>query len=164
VSCLNTKPTKPTESGNTDLLEVATGSFGFLSKEYGLRLVESDDHLIRYQNTKVFLNISLGRASLEIKVEIGLLPNQYDDAEHKFLLTEIIELLGNRNETEYSYYQGITREQLQKNLPILAGLVKKYAGDVLKGDYLVIQNLERLRFDSSFGFVKEDRLDHDNYD
>lgn len=145
-------------------MEVATGSFGFLLKEYGLRLVKSDHNSIRYQNTKSFLNISLGRASLEIKVEIGLLPNQYDDAEHKFSLTEIIELLGNRNETEYSYYQGITREQLQKNLPILAGLVKKYAEDVLKGDYLVIQNLERLRFDSSLGLTKVDRFDSDNND
>lgn len=164
MSCLNAKPTKPTETGNTDLIEVATGSFGFLIKEYGFRLIKSDNNSIRYQNAKVFLNISLGRASLEIKVEIGLLPNDYDNAEHKFSINEIIELLGNRNETEYSYYQGITREQLQKNLPILAGLVKKYAGDVLKGDYLVIQNLERLRFDSSFGLAKEERLDRDNYD
>lgn len=161
---MNAKPFKPTESENTDLIEAASDSFGFLIKEYGLRLVKSDHNFIRYQNAKAFLNIGLGRASLEIKVEIGLLPNQYDDAEHKFSLTEIIELLGNRNETEYSYYQGITREQLQTNLPILAGLVKKYAGDVLKGDYLVVQNLERLRFDSSLGLAKEDRFDSDNYD
>jgi len=161
---LNTKPTKPNQTSNTDLKEVATGAFGFLVKEYGFRLVKSDINSLRYQNAKIFLNISLGRASLEIKVELGLLPNQYDDLQPKFSLTEIIELLGDRNQIEYSYFQGITREQLQKNLPIVAGLVKKYAGDVLKGDYLVIQNLERLRFDSSFSLTKEDRFDRDNYD
>lgn len=158
------KSGKSTEAGSSDLKEIATGAFSFLVKEYGFRLVKSDGNMVRYQSAKVYLTISLGRASLEIKVEIGLLPNQYDDVQHKFSLTEIIELLGNRNETEYSYFQGITREQLQKNLPILAGLVKKYAGEVLKGDYLIIQNLERLRFDSSFGLTKEEPFDRGSYD
>lgn len=156
------KSTKTTESYSSDLKEVASGAFGFLLKEYGFRLVKSESNLVRYQSAKVFINIRLGRASLEIKVEIGLLPSQYDDSQPKFLLTEIIELLGNRREIEYSYFQGITREQLQKNLPILAELVKKYAKDVLKGDYLVIQNLERLRFDSAAGFDKGKRFDQDN--
>jgi hypothetical protein len=82
-------------------------------------------------------------------VEIGLLPNQYGEAQPKFLLTEIIEFLGERRESEYLYFQGLNKEQLQKHLPLLAELVKKYAKDVLKGDYLVIQNLERLRSDTS---------------
>lgn len=150
------KPTKLAESENSGLKEIATCAFSFLVKEYGFQLVKSEGNTVRYQTAKVFFNISLGRASMELKVEIGLLPSQYDDTQHKFSLNEIIELLGDRKEIEYLYLQGITRKQLQKYLPLLAGLVKKYAKDVLKGDYLVIQNLERLRFDTSPYLRNED--------
>lgn len=152
------KSAKPTESGNPDLKEIAASSFSFLVKEYGFRLVKSDSNAVRYQTAKAFFNISLGRASMELKVEIGLLPNQYDDNQHKFTLNEIIELLGDQKESEYLYFQGATREQLQKHLPLLAGLVKKYTKDVLKGDYLIIQNLERLRSDTPVGLTKEARI------
>jgi len=142
---------KPAESDNSSFKEIAVGAFGFLIKEFGFRLVKFNNDLVRFETAKVFLNISLGRASRELKVEIGLLPNKYDKAQHKFSLSEIIELLGDRKESEFLYFQGVTREQLKKNLPLLAELVKKYAQDVLRGDYLTIQNLERLRSDGSWG-------------
>ncbi len=152
------KPNKSTESDNPGFKEIAVSFFNFLVKEYGFRLVKSESNTVRYQSAKVFFNISLGRASMELKVEIGLLPNQYDHTQHKFSLNEIIELLGDQKEIEYLYFQGVTREQLQKHLPILAGLVKKYAKDVLKGDYLIIHNLERLRSDTSVSLTKEARI------
>lgn len=158
------KPNKLTETDNSALKEITATAFGFLVKDYGFRQIKSDSNMVRYQSPKVFLNISLGRASLEIKVEIGLLPNQYGDAQPKFSLKELVELQGDRRKEEYSYFPGMTREQLQKNLPILAELIKKYAGDVLKGDYLVIQNLERLRFDSAAAFTKEARFNGDNFE
>ena len=130
--------------------ELAANAFHFLVKEFGFQPVKSEGS-VRYQSAKVYVNISLGRVSKEIRIEIGLLPGQYDQVSHSFGLDEIIEIMGNRNEIEYLYFQGETKEQLQKNLPFLAGLIKKYAGDVLKGDYLVIQNLERLRSDASLG-------------
>ena len=142
---------KPTESESLGFKEIAVGAFGFLIKENGFRLAKFNNDLVRFETAKVFLNISLGRASRELKVDIGLLPNKYDKAQHKFSLTEIIELLGDRRESEFLYFQGVTKGQLEKNLPLLAELVKKYAQDVLKGDFLTIQNLERLRSDSSCG-------------
>jgi hypothetical protein len=141
--------TKPCESDNSAFKEIAGSAFDFLIKDYGFRLTKFDNDMVMFQTAKVFLSISLGRASRELKVEIGLLPNQYGEAQPKFLLTEIIEFLGERRESEYLYFQGLNKEQLQKHLPLLAELVKKYAKDVLKGDYLVIQNLERLRSDTS---------------
>lgn len=149
---------KPAESDDLGFKEIAVGAFGFLLKEFDFRLVKFTNDMVRFETAKVFLNISLGRASRELKVEIGLLPNKYDEAQHKFSLTEIIELLGNRRESEYLYFQGLNREQLQKHLPLLAELVKKYAKDVLKGDYLIILNLERLRSDTLVGLSKEARI------
>lgn len=149
---------KPAESDDLGFKEIAVGAFGFLIKEFGFRLVKFTNDMVRFETAKVFLNISLGRASRELKVEIGLLPNQYDEAQHKFSLNEIIELLGNRRESEYLYFQGLNREQLQKHLPQLAELVKKYAKDVLKGDYLIILNLERLRSDTAVGLSKGARV------
>lgn len=159
-----TKPNKPKEPDNSALKEIAAAAFGFLVKDYGFHPIKSDNNTVRYQSAKVFLNISLGRASMEIKIEIGLLPNQYGDAQPKFSINELVELQGDRSKIEYSFFQGMTREQLQKHLPILAELVKKYAGDVLKGDYLVIQNLERLRFDSAAAFTKEARFNGDSFE
>lgn len=158
------KSTKSTESDSSGLKEIAAKAFSFLVKEYGFHLVKSENITVRYQTAKVFFNISLGRASMELKVEIGLLPSQYDDTQHKFSLNEIIELLGNGKEIEYPYFQGITKEQLQKHLPLLAGLVKRYAKDVLKGDFLIIQNLERLRSDTSAGLTQEARFDKAHFD
>ena len=155
---------KPAESDNSGFKEIAVGAFGFLIKEFGFRLVKFNNDLVRFQTAKVFLNISLGRASRELKVEIGLLPNKYDEAQPKFLLTEIIELLGDHRESEYLYFQGLNQEQLRKHLPLLAELVKKYAKDVLKGDYLTIQNLEQTRSDTLIGLSKEARIRQSVYD
>lgn len=149
------KASRPDQPDNLGFKEIVEGAFGFLAKEYGFRLVKFDNYKIRYETAKVFCIISLGRASLEIKVELGLLPNQYGEAQPKFTLNEIVELLGDRRESEYLYFQGANREQLQKHLPLVAELVKKYATDVLKGDYLIIQNLERLRSDAAMGLDKE---------
>ncbi|MGE5606899.1 MAG: hypothetical protein ACM3YE_14580 [Bacteroidota bacterium] len=156
--------TKSVELDYSDFKEIAAGAFGFLVKEYGFRLVKFDNNTVRYQTAKVFVNISLGRASMEIKVDLGLLPNQYDEVQHKFSLTEIIELLVDQRDSEYLYFQGLNKEQLQKHLPQLAELVKKYAKDVLKGDYLIIQNLERLRSDTSVGLSKEARIRQSLFD
>ncbi len=155
---------KPSDSDNPVFKEIAVSAFDFLVKDYGFHLVKSHDNTVRYQTAKVFLNISLGRASMELKVEIGLLPNQYDEAQHKFSLNEIIELLGDHKESEHLYFQGLNKEQLQKHLPLLAELVKKYAKDVIKGDYLIIQNLERLRSDTSIGLSKEARIRQSLFD
>jgi len=144
--------------------ELATDAFHFLVKEFGFQPVKSEGDSVRYQSAKVYVNISLGRVSKEIRIEIGLLPGQYDQVSHSFGLDEIIESMDNRNEIEYLYFQGETKEQLQKNLPFLAGLVKKYAGDVLRGDYLVIQNLERLRSDSSLGLGKPVKIRQTYFD
>lgn len=149
---------KPAESDDSGFKEIAVGAFGFLIKEFGFRLVKFNNDMVRFQTAKVFLNIILGRASRELKVEVGLLPNKYDETQHKFSLTEIIELLGDRRESEYLYFQGLNKEQLEKHLPILAELVRKHARDVLKGDYLVILNLERLRSDTSVSLSKEARV------
>lgn len=155
---------KPAEADDSSFKEIAVGAFGFLIKEYGFRLVKFNNNLVRFQSAKVFLNISLGKASKELKVEIGLLPNKYDESQHKFSLTEIIELLDDHRESAYLYFQGLNKEQLQKHLPLLAELTKKYAKDVLKGDYLIIQNLERLRSDTQGGLSRQALIDQSIFD
>ena len=53
-------------------------SFGFL-RTYGLKPVEEDVTLVRYESDAVFVNVYYGRGSFEIGVEIGRLdrPEKY---------------------------------------------------------------------------------------
>lgn len=112
--------------------EAVLSSFGFL-RTYGLEPVMEDVTLVRYESDAVFVNVYHGRSSSVIGVEIGRLdrPEQYG-------LDYIVYWAGKQAwEAEgfgrCTMFQVSSREGVQKFVPKVAALVKRYGDPFLSG-------------------------------
>jgi len=112
--------------------EAVLASFDFLCC-YGLKTVEEQATIVRYESDVVFVNVYHGRASFEIGVEIGR-----KDRPEKYRLDYLVSCAGKEAwEAEgfdrSTMFQVSSREGVQKFVPKVAELVKKYGAPFLTG-------------------------------
>jgi len=133
---------------NRDKLEFkeeVLNNFDFLITEYRFNCVKTEVTRVRYESPKVFINIYHGHASYELGFEIGLRHSSVHQNEPKFTLSEIIELAGALDETNYTYYQVSTQKGIKEFVPKIAELVKQFAKSALLGDILTFEKLELIQ-------------------
>lgn len=137
--------------------EQVLSAFRFLT-EFDLRCVRAEPTFVRYESSRVFVNIYHDHASYELGVEIGLLVDVRKEKEQAFSIGEIIDLMGAREETGYTFMQASTTERVKQLVPKLAELVRHYAGPALQGNFFTFEQLEEARQGKSDKYLKEIEL------
>lgn len=115
--------------------EAVLKGFEYLGS-YGLQCVEADVTYVRYDSSKVFVNVYHGRGSYELNVEIGRHDGPRKDS--PFALDAVLgwkraperKLLNREN----ALFQSDTREGVQERIPQMAALFRKYGDSLLRGD------------------------------
>jgi hypothetical protein len=129
---------------------------GFKSLEdFGLRPVEREITLVRYESSDVFVNVYHGRTSFELGVEIGLLREPDGD---KLNITDIITWAGVAEDEgfgQHVMFQVSSPEGVSEFVPKLARLVCAYGIPFLKGDATAYQQAREMRARVAAGYVKD---------
>jgi hypothetical protein len=112
--------------------EAVLSSFAYL-RDFGLHPVTEQVTLVRYESSRVFVNVYHGRASFELSIEMGRL----QEPDERLTLYDIVEW--SNAETVEGFGQHVTfqvssREGVQEFVPKLANLVQKYGAAFLKPD------------------------------
>ena len=126
-------------------------------KKYGLKLVQEEVTLVRYQSEKVTLNVYHGRGSYELGTEF----ERVEFPGKKFSLYDMLKWAkgaGKIEEIPTGGYQASSRENVQRLVAQLAELVNKYAEPLLQGDAETYQTLQEQQSHDAAEYTKEVRL------
>jgi hypothetical protein len=137
--------------------EAVLAGFDFL-RSHGFKLVETGPTLVRFESRKVFVNIYHGRASYEIGVEVGLKARS-----EKYGLDYIVSWAG---ETAWkaegfgrsTMFQVSSWEGVQRIVPRVAEIVRKYGEPFLGGDARFYGQLDDANRRASAEFTKRQHL------
>jgi len=137
--------------------EAVLSEFKFLTA-YGLKPVQQDVTLVRYESEDVFLNVYHGRSSFEIGVEIGRL-----DRSEKYGLDYIVSWAGKQAWEGEGFDRGTmfqvsTREGVQNIVSRVAQLVKNYGDAFLSGRPAFYDDLQKFNDQASVAFEREQML------
>lgn len=137
--------------------DAVLSNFGFL-RTYGLKPVEEDVTLVRYESDAVFVNVYHGRGSFEIGAEIGRL-----DRTEKYGLDYIVSWAGKQAWEAEGFGRGTmfqvsTHEGVQNFVPKVAELVKKYGDPFLTGNPVFYDELQKVNEQASMAFEREQML------
>jgi hypothetical protein len=134
-------------------IEAVKLNFAFV-KMFGLEVVEEENWLVRYQSGKVALSILHEIASFELYVVF----NRVKFPKENFDLDELLNWMQRSDKLEkvpVANYQTSSRESVQKFVPLLAELVKQYAGPLLQGDAAVYEALRKQQSFDAAAYTKE---------
>ncbi len=112
--------------------EAVLSNFRFL-RTYGLKPVEKNHTLVRYESKKVFVSVFHGRGSYEIGVDIGRM-----DQREKYGLGYIVSWAGEKAVEAEGFgqrtmFQVSNPEGVREIVPRVARLVEKYGSPFLTG-------------------------------
>ena len=136
--------------------EAVKSSFSFV-KNYGLKLVQEEVTLIRYQSEKVILNVYHGRGSYELGAEF----ERVGRPREKFSLYDMLKWakrVGKIAEIPTGGYQASSREAIQGLVAQMAELVKKYAEPLLQGEAETYQALRQQQSSDAAEYTREVHL------
>ena len=138
--------------------EAVLGTFEFLLP-YGLKPVERNATFVRYESKQLFVNVYHGRASFEIAAEIGSRNHTL-----KYELSYIVHYAGTSAwEAEgfgrVTMFQVSSREGVQRFVPKVAELLKKYGNPFLQGDAAFYDGLEEADRLASVEYTRRQRLE-----
>jgi len=138
-------PPPPVPEENMEFaLEVFT-VFDFLMTEHGFHLVMLEPHVVRFEGPKTFVQVSFFHQDGDIGCQIGWLSPGGGQPEEGFSMEHIQDLAGLRASGCYIPFQASSRPQAMMLLPLLARYIKAYAGPVLIGDPVALDELRRIR-------------------
>jgi hypothetical protein len=138
--------------------EAVESSFGFLTTEYGFKCVRVMPTLVRYESSRVCVNLYHGRSSYELGFEVALLPRGRGQPEEPFSLGDILDLCSVREELGFTFLQASTEERVRRFVPQLAELARQYAGPVLKGEPDLFMRLREVQTAKSRRYLREAEL------
>jgi hypothetical protein len=147
------------DRANWGFMETVLNNFRFL-EDSGFQPVERSITFIRYESPRIFVNIYHGRTSFEMGVEIGRLrePNG------KVTVNELIYSAGAEKKPEgfdsHVMFQVTSRQGVEKFVPQLANLVKKYGPPFLCDDDTAYRSLRKAHVLATKTYEKEIKLRH----
>jgi hypothetical protein len=148
------------ERGVLGFKEAVLDGFRFL-ESYGLKVVKKDVTFVRYEarrffSNKVFVNIYHGRSSFEIGVEVGR-----RDRPEKYDLGYLVSWAGAWEAEGFgraTMFQVSSREGVQRFVPKVAELLKKYGDPFLRGSPALYRELDRANQRESEKFARTQKL------
>jgi len=136
-----------------EFAEVAQEAFHFLS-DYGFRLRSSEVTIVRSASGRVFVNVSHGRSSYEIGIEIGLMSRERGDA-HGYSMSELIRLNNHEEGERFRNFMATTPGEVKVGVQKLAEQLLKYGDRALRGDEMFFDELERQRQEWASSFAAD---------
>lgn len=138
--------------------DAVIANFDFL-RSYGLTPVEKSSTFLRFESKKVFVDIYHGRASFEIGVHVGLKARS-----EKYGLDYIVSWAGQSAwEAEgfgrCTIFQVSSREGVQRLVPRVAELLKKYGKPFLRGDPAFYERLDEANRRASAEYTRRQLLE-----
>jgi len=138
--------------------DAVLASFAFL-RTYGLKSVETGPTFVRFESRRVFANIYHGRASYEVGVEIGLKARR-----EKYGLDYLVSWAGKAAWEAEGFGRGTlfqvsSREAVQRIVPRVAEIVKKYGEPFLVSDPGFYEQLDEANRRASAEFTRKQHLD-----
>jgi len=136
--------------------EAVKSNFAFV-KKYGLKPVQEEVSLVRYQSEKVILNVYHGRGSYELGIEF----EREEFPGEKFSLYDMLKWAkgaGKIEEIPTGGYQASSREGVQRLVAQMAELVKRYAEPLLQGDAEIYQALRAQQSTDAAEYTREVHL------
>jgi hypothetical protein len=133
-------------------------AFDFLTAEYGFHRTKVDVTFIRYESRDVFVNVYHGRSSYELGLEIGRFAERVGTEDVEFSLGNIIDVMGARAQTGYTFFQASTPEKVKRLVSRLADLLKEYGKAALTGDPLFFSKLRDEAARKSDDYLKQIQL------
>jgi len=133
--------------------EVAQDTFHFLL-DRGFRLRNSEVTIVRYASERVFVNVSHGRSSYEIGIEIGLMSLELGDA-HGYSMSELIRLNNHEEAERFRNFMATTPGEVKVGVERLAEQLLKYGDRALRGDETFFDELERHRQEWASNFAND---------
>lgn len=134
-------------------------TFTFLISEYGFNCVKKEQYFVRYESTKVFIDLTFdGTRSYELGLEIGKKGVSYSEGELSFSLGEILRCIEAPEYEKYDCVQVTTPELLDKFLSTYAELLYRYAKDLLTGSESFFRRLSQCRDKKCAAYEIETKL------
>lgn len=93
--------------------------FEFLETHYGMRVVQSEPTLVRYESEALFVNVYHGRSSYELAFEVGRKSND-DELERPFRPDDFIRLSDPEQAKALRYFAATTFEEVERGVERLA--------------------------------------------
>ena len=149
---------KAADRARLGFVQVVLSSFSFLVNDHNFRVMKTEPTFVRYESADVFVNIYHGRASFELGFEMGRLNDGSGMEEQPYSLDMIIELMGAKEETGYTFLQASTPTRVKELVPKLAKLVKTYAAPLFTGDPHTFEQLMQTRLQMSNQLYDDMRL------
>jgi hypothetical protein len=138
--------------------EAVVANFGFL-RSYKLKPVEKDTTFVRFESKTVFVHVYHGRASFEIGVEVGL-----KSRSEKYGLDYIVSWAGPsaweaEGFSRSTMFQVSSREGVQRLVPRVAEILKKYGDPFLRGDASFYAQLDEANRRASAEYTQRQLVD-----
>ncbi|KJS66081.1 MAG: hypothetical protein JL50_13065 [Peptococcaceae bacterium BICA1-7] len=117
--------------------------FEYLISDYGYRCVFSDPYCVKFQTDKVYLNIYHEKISYEVYVEIGLIPEDYQN-KLRIGIKDIIENSAS-SEKVLPFYQASNPRSISKAVGELAKLLRIHGKEALAGQYQYYKKISEMK-------------------
>lgn len=135
--------------------KLAMQHFGFLETDYGFRRVNTDDRLVRWESTDVFVQVHFDATrSYEVGAEIGQLNVLFNGNERPFDIGEVARLAG-IPWSQYKVFQASNEERLDAVLKEMADLLRQAGQALLRNDTRAFAALGKLREQECAAYAEE---------
>jgi hypothetical protein len=129
--------------------------FSFLSA-HGLKCVQSEPTLVRFESRSAYVNVYHGRQSFEVGLEIGLLTPSPEETSYS--MSEIIRLVEPSKADEYRDYAAHNAEAVVEGVQRLSALLRRYVSAGILDDARLFERLGKGREAWSHNYAKEVNL------
>lgn len=114
---------------------VVEAAFGFLERDFGLRLVRAEATFVRYEGERRFVNVFHGRASYELGVEIGRWVDVDGEVvEERFALAYAVALSRDPETVGFRAFTATDAAAVARFVPQLGEWTLEFVGPVIVAD------------------------------
>lgn len=138
--------------------DMAKRAFSFLESA-GFRLVQGEQHALRYETAQVFVAIEWDARSGELNVYLGLQPKKGERAD-AFSLGDLLSMEQMGKPSRTMPFQVADESRLEPFLKELATEMRAHAAPALYGDRMYFRRLEAFRHAQSQAYMRDMELRH----
>ncbi len=146
----------PSHNGPS-FVDTVRDAFSFLTASHRFRITMTDVTFVRFESSKVFVNVYHGRSSFELGVEIGRFKDR-NEREQYFHLGEVVRLQDARAWQDFKAYQTADPKLVTKGIQLLAQQLKLWGNDALCGNADIFATLRQQRREDAAEYAHELRL------
>lgn len=119
--------------------ETVLENFSFLEKDYLFTCAQVEQTFVRYESSRVFVNIYHGRGSFEIGGEIGLINSKMDGG---YGIGALVKIANPEEKKKYFNYTTDNPDGVKIGVRKMATILLEYGDQALRGKDSIFKKLE----------------------